>query len=70
MSHFDDDRYYGASDPEVLALAPYSTFASWRCSGVGPAYHKIGGRVIYSGRDLNAWLAAQRVQTAQQSAAA
>ena len=61
---FDESKLYPASDPAVLAIAPYSTMAHWRCEGRGPAFMKIGTRVMYSGRDLNAWLAKQRVEPA------
>ena len=57
---FDDQRLYSASDP-ARAIAPYSTMAHWRCEGRGPAYVKIGPRVMYSGADLNKWLTECRV---------
>ena len=61
---FDDDKLYPANDPEVTALAPYSTMAHWRSEGRGPAYIKIGPRVMYSGRALNEWLASRTVEPA------
>lgn len=36
-----------------------STLANWRCSGGGPAYIKVGGRVRYRLVDLADWLDAQ-----------
>ena len=59
---FDENRVYRASDSEVLALAPYSTLAHWRCEGRGPAYIKIGSRIAYRGSDLNRWLSARTVE--------
>ena len=59
---FDPDKLYHANDPAVTGLLPYSTWASWRSLGRGPAYFKIGGRVVYRGSDLNAWLATRRVE--------
>lgn len=39
-----------------LTLDP-ATLADWRSEpGKGPAYRKVGGRVIYSVADLDAWL--------------
>lgn len=39
-----------------LTLDP-TTLADWRHEpGKGPAYRKIGGRVVYSVADLDAWL--------------
>jgi predicted DNA-binding transcriptional regulator AlpA len=35
-----------------------STFEKLRLSGGGPAYSKIGRRVVYRVEDLDAWLAA------------
>ena len=59
---FDENRLYFTSDPALLALAPYSTFAHWRSEGRGPAFIKIGWRVAYRGADLNDWLALRTVR--------
>ena len=67
---FDNDRLYPANDPAVLALAPYSTMAHWRCEGRGPAFIKIGSRVAYSGKALNEWLVARTVNPTDQPAPA
>lgn len=38
-----------------------STLAKKRCSGTGPAFHKIGGRQIrYSRDDVESWIASRR----------
>ena len=44
---FDESRLYPASEPALMAIAPYSTMAHWRSEGRGPAYLKYGGRVMY-----------------------
>ena len=59
---FQDDKLYLTDDPALKALGPYSTLAHWRSEGRGPAFIKIGKRVAYQGRDLNAWLTRQRVE--------
>ena len=61
---FDESRLYPASDPALMAIAPYSTMAHWRSEGRGPAYLKYGGRVMYKGGDLNRWLDEHRVEPA------
>ena len=53
---FEDGRLYRANDPQVIAIIPYSTGASWRHEGRGPRYLKISNRVFYDGKDLNAFL--------------
>ena len=58
---FDNSKLYFANDPAVLALAPYSTMAHWRCEGRGPPFVKIGLKVAYRGHDLNSWLDRQTV---------
>ena len=37
------------------------TLANWRCAGEGPAYCRVGGRVLYRLADLDDWLMRQRV---------
>ena len=61
---FDADKLYLTDDPSLLVLGPYSTLASWRCEGRGPAFIKIGSRVAYRGSDLNEWLESRTVKPA------
>jgi predicted DNA-binding transcriptional regulator AlpA len=42
-----------------------STLAKMRMSGSGPSYHKLGRKVVYDISDIDTWLAAQRVSTAE-----
>ena len=37
------------------------TLQEWRLKRMGPAYHKLGRRVAYDASDLDAFLAANRV---------
>jgi hypothetical protein len=39
-----------------LGLSP-RTLEKHRCYGTGPAFHKLGGRVVYSIEALDAWVA-------------
>jgi len=41
-------RYLGAINPRTLE--------NWRVYGRGPRYLKVGDRVVYRRRDLDAWL--------------
>ena len=56
MTRFDDQTYYKPSDPRVRVIGTPGTLRVWRCKGRGPRYHKIGGRVVYLGADLNRFL--------------
>ncbi len=53
---FQPDKLYRTDDPEIEALAPYSTLAHMRSEGRGPDFLRVGKRVLYRGSDLNAWL--------------
>jgi excisionase family DNA binding protein len=47
------------------------TLARWRCEGGGPAYVKMGTRVLYRRVDLDAWIVGRRLlATAQRPEAA
>ncbi|SMP37175.1 MerR family transcriptional regulator [Shimia sagamensis] len=50
---FEDERCYVLGDPELELLGDRDKLAQWRHKGVGPAYYKIGRKVIYRGTDLN-----------------
>ena len=43
-----------AEAARFLSLSP-RTLEKHRIYGTGPAYRKIGGRVVYAVNDLNAW---------------
>ena len=58
---FDPNRNYVPGDPELEDVATPAKLAQWRHKGVGPAYYKLGRKIIYRGADLNAWAEAQRV---------
>lgn len=60
---FDPERYYRTNDPALQIIATSAVMAQWRHRGEGPAYVKLGGRVLYLGSDLNAYLDSRRVET-------
>ncbi|ABS65836.1 MULTISPECIES: helix-turn-helix transcriptional regulator [Xanthobacter] len=50
-------RYLRTKEAAVfLSLSP-RTLEKHRTYGTGPAYRKLGGRVVYSVEDLQAWVA-------------
>lgn len=55
--------------PEQLAErlhSSYHTLARWRVRGTGPAYIKLGRKVLYAMKDVLAWEEAQiRKNTSQ-----
>lgn len=61
MHHFQDDRLYRTTDPELAIIGTKGTLAQWRHRGVGPRYVRFGNRVLYEGRALNEFLAAHVV---------
>ena len=56
MRRFDNDRYYATTDPDLELLGTRHGMAKRRSRGQGPKYVKLGKRVLYLGRDLNAYL--------------
>ncbi|MBK0398493.1 helix-turn-helix domain-containing protein [Limibaculum sp. M0105] len=58
---FEHDRNYLPGDPDLDLLGDRDKLTQWRHKGVGPAYYKLGRKIIYRGADLNAWADARRV---------
>ena len=56
MHRFDPDRYYRTDGPALAVIATRGTMSQWRHRGEGPRYVRLGGRVLYRGIDVNAWL--------------
>lgn len=69
MAHlFDETRNYLPGDPELEdAIGDRNKLAQWRHKGIGPAYYKLGRKIIYRGADLNAWAQANRVDPGQEA---
>lgn len=42
---------------------PESTVRSWRRRGIGPAYYRVGRRILYALEDVDAFILAGRVET-------
>jgi hypothetical protein len=50
LSAADAARYLGHAE---------KTLAMWRLRGIGPAWRKVGGRIFYFRRDLDAFIAGE-----------
>lgn len=62
---FENDRTYVLGDPELSLLGDRQKLAQWRHKNTGPAYYKLGRKIVYRGADLNAWAAARRCEPDQ-----
>lgn len=48
-------RYLRTKEAATFLSLSARTLEKHRTYGTGPAYHKLGGRVVYSVEDLQAW---------------
>jgi hypothetical protein len=58
---FEQNRIYVLSDDELNVIGDREKLAQWRHKNTGPAYYRLGRKIIYRGSDLNAWAEANRV---------
>ncbi len=58
---FDDNHTYVLGDQELSLIGDREKLAQWRHKGVGPAYYKLGRKILYRGEDLNEWAEARRI---------
>ncbi len=58
---FEQSRNYLLGDPELDLIGDRAKLAQWRHRGTGPAFYRLGRKIIYRGADLNAWAEANRV---------
>ena len=61
---FDENRAYVLGDAELDVLGDREKLAQWRHKGIGPAFYRLGRKIVYRGADLNAWAEARRVDPA------
>lgn len=57
----DPHEFYPPSAPELRPLGKEQTLAAWRSQGRGPAYIKMGKKVMYRGVDILDWISGQTV---------
>lgn len=60
---FNDNQNYVLGDSELDIIGDREKLAQWRHKGIGPAYYRLGRKIVYRGADLNAWAEANRVET-------
>ena len=58
---FEQNRTYILGDPELDIIGNREKLAQWRHKGVGPAFYRLGRKIVYRGADLNDWANAHRV---------
>lgn len=58
---FENERNYVLGDPELKVIGCREKLAQWRHRGEGPAYYKLGRKIIYRGSDLNGWAEDRKV---------
>jgi hypothetical protein len=58
---FDSKRKYVLGDPELDLIGHRDLLAQWRHKMMGPAFYRLGRKIVYCGADLNAWAASSRV---------
>lgn len=64
MTHlFEQNRNYVLGDPELEIIGDRDKLAQWRHKGTGPAFYRLGRKIIHRGADLNAWAESNRVDT-------
>ncbi len=59
---FEQNRNYVLGDDELNIIGDRDKLAQWRHKKMGPAFYKLGRKIIYRGADLNEWAEAQRVE--------
>lgn len=64
---FDESRIYVLGDPELELIGDRAKLAQWRHKGIGPAFYRLGRKIVYRGADLNDWARAHRVETSATS---
>ena len=58
---FEQNRNYVLGDEELNIIGDRTKLAQWRHKGMGPAFYRLGRKIIYRGADLNASADANRV---------
>lgn len=65
---FENSRNYVLGDPELDLIGDRDKLAQWRHKNMGPAFYRLGRKIVYRGFDLNAWADANRVDPNENAA--
>lgn len=61
MQHlFDPNKNFVLGDPELELIGDRAKLAQWRHKGMGPAFYRLGRKIVYRGVDLNSWADSNR----------
>ena len=52
---FEQNRNYILGDDELNIIGDRDKLAQWRHKRMGPAFYRLGRKIIYRGADLNTW---------------
>ena len=66
---FEQNRNYVLGDFELNIIGGREKLAQWRHKGTGPAYYRLGRKIVYRGADLNRWAEANRFDPVSNGAA-
>lgn len=58
---FEQNQNYVLGDPELEVIGTREKLAQWRHKGIGPAYYRLGRKIVYRGSDLNEWASSNRI---------
>ena len=58
---FENNRSCVLGDPDLEIIGDRDKLAQWRHKRMGPAYYRLGRKIVYRGADLNTWAEANRV---------
>lgn len=64
---FDPTRTYALGDPELEIIGDRAKLAQWRHKRIGPAYYRLGRKILYRGADLNAWAEENRIDPGREA---
>ncbi len=59
---FEQNRNYILGDDELNIIGDRDKLAQWRHKRMGPAFYRLGRKIIYRGADLNTWAESNRVE--------
>lgn len=62
---FEQNRSYVLGDHELDLIGDRDKLAQWRYKRTGPAFYRLGRKIVCRGSDLNAWAEANRVDPEQ-----
>lgn len=66
MGTYQMPRRFSEREAAEFLGVQYQTLKNWRTAGRGPSFYRVGTKIVFDARDLEAWMSQRRIEPERQ----